>query len=381
MRRSLIAGTVLGAAALYAGGVGAFDLVEPPQTFAVDRETPVFKFDARWISPEAPSPTLFLFDDRRVLSVLGSAALTDGFEAGFRFDIEETANGQQSSGLGKSSSTLYASGGFGRFELGQTQTATDALHIQGTSAIASLRGYEIGSDHDVFWSPLLGFGRVSRRGPDVVDDEATIRYMSPQLFGLTVGVSYANDTDRLRVRDSFELRFEDIFSLAAQYTAGYGNTSATFYAGYETSNLLSRPHDIGSVGAMVQHGGMKVAAGFGFEDAESGAVRFHGFQHGYSTAWADLGVSYGRGPWAVSFGAAWEKRKSAFSTDVTDLRDYALSSSFNYDVMPGVSLVGGLTHYRLEHIDASRGFTDSAFLFATPDDAATTASLAARVKF
>lgn len=379
MNRLGLGTIVMAAAVATAAGAWALELEDPaeggPQSVLVQAAgtttlADMLNFEAQWTAPA--TPTFSLFDDRRIFSVIGSAALTDTLSAGVRLEFDDQAAGTADR------ATVYAAGSFGRFEYGSTQTATDALHIQGTSVLAG-GGSRYDRTGEGFWSPLMGFGRVSRRGPNMSDEEATVGYSSPSFGGLTVGVSYTHDTSSIRISDSMSLRFEDIVSLAGQYVASYGNTTATLYGGYENSNLLSHPHDIASVGGRLQRGGLAFAAGFGFEDAESGPVAFGQFMQGFSTAWADVGASYHRGNWTMSLGAAWADRKSAsFDGEAGSLEDYALSSGLNYNLTAGVVLRGAMTHYRLRDPSSEAA---NAFMFETPDSAATTVSLAARVSF
>ena len=356
----------------------AVDLIDaPPADLAADTSSPSgLHFAGGWTMLE--NSTLLV--PRRTMSYTGTVSFGSAAHAGIRFEVDSTGDSDPDFENGRT--TFFAGSSFGRVEYGNAATATDALHIQGVNALGVYDSFDLGEDRNVFWSPMLGFGRVSRRGPETVDDEATIRFMSPPIGGFSVGVSYTSNTDTVRVSDGLNMKFEDMVSFATRYATRFGNTDATFYGGYEKSNLMSQPQDIATLGAMFERGAVTVAAGVGYEDVESGIVGFRGFMHGHSTAWADIGASYAHNDWTFSLGAAWETRTpGAFTSDVTELQDFGLSTSFKYRVAPGFSVLGTVTHYRLETDTEAAGFGDGVGLYATPGEATTTVSLATRVRF
>lgn len=352
-----------------------------------------------------PMSQSFHFNDERVdLAIIGTATADNGLTYGFIFDVDETR------------AEIYLSNHFGRLSMGNTATATDALDVSGKSVMAGRGSWIFGGSKNV--NHLIGgFNQVSLNRPAGIGSfqgGGTIRYTTPNYGGLTVSVSFTNESDGTidgegvegLMMDGNAMSIEDIWSFAGQYTSSYGNYTTTLYAGYEQGNRglkdgvissgqisgvnccfgsagatptpQSGHHDIDilSLGAKVTGMGAGFAVGYGKITVDTpGPTRdpvnavLLGFFPDQDAEWFDAALSYSSGPWAISVGASRIVKEDGgvlqgfnsgppFVTIVglpdqtrIDQVQTALSLSGSYQLAPGLSISGGITHWKIENSD------------------------------
>ncbi|MCZ6764756.1 MAG: hypothetical protein O7C63_07475, partial [Alphaproteobacteria bacterium] len=218
------------------------------------RETPllniklagVVRVDATLIDQDlrGTKPGGAIFDTRRDFSVLAGGTADNGVSYGFEIDV--------GTGRGK----MFISNLYGRVDLGDAKSATEALSINGGDAMVGTGHFARAGNKLVNHGSLSGARVVTYRGQG-----GTIRYTSPSYSGFTVAGSYTeeSDTDGIDgVPFGTTPGSEDIFSVAGQYTSTYGEYTSVLYAGCEWSNENSRVRRLG-IGAGAGIGGDAIA--------------------------------------------------------------------------------------------------------------------------
>jgi hypothetical protein len=171
---------------------------------------------------------------------------------------------------------------------------------------------------------------------------------------------------------------EDIVSLAVQHASGYGMYMTVLYAGYEFSNRNEKNAVNNFVGQEIFSAGAKVTgmgAGFGLGYGYAKHDAPPGMQN--DRQWADAALTNQLGPWGVSGGALWIEDEEG-GGEVGEAWVY--SGSFDYNLAPGLSIMGGVSHHILDNTD----FTATNFAgpdFGRADTEATTFTLSTQVTF
>jgi hypothetical protein len=401
---SLLAGPATAQSAFDVGIIsdaqdGATPVVQRQPAFAV-RVAGVLRVDAVWtdigqfktllsersaVNFRLPNtPSFNLFDERRDVAIIGSATADNGLSYGFTYDVDEDR------------AALYLANRFGRIDMGNTRTGTDALDVSGASVMVGRGWWNAGGTKNTIAMSGFGMNEVTitrPAGSDSVRDlisfdqgGGTFRYTTPNYGGLTVSVSYTEESDGTVDQSNVAGRmvdgsggFEDVVSLGVQYTSSYGNYTTVVYGGYEKSNLavtfaapnFTNPgYKIYSAGVKASGNGIAIAAGFGrsFFDELLRSIDIY-------DRWWDAAISYRSGPWALSGGVA---RHVAYALgDYEKTRAYSMSSQ--YALAPGLSLSAGATWWErqdLELFDANTGMIGS-----VPDTSSTTFTISTTMSF
>jgi predicted porin len=367
--------------------------------------TPVFigppvGFGPQWdFGPFPMSPGFHLFDTRRDVAIIGSTTADNGLSYGFNYDVDEDR------------AALYLANRYGRIDMGNTATATDALDVSGSSVMVGRGAWLTGGSKNVNHM-VGGMNQVSLNRPagfPGFSGGGTIRYTTPNYGGLAISVSYTEESDGTvnqdnvagQMVDGNAMSIEDIWSIAGQYTSSYGNYTTVVYAGYEQGNrglkggvvpgaflfpgnccgfsaidlyLQDGHHDISilSLGAKVTGMGAGFGVGYGKISVDTlGSVpaplnpAVLVLFPDQDAEWFDIGLSYSSGPWAISAGATHIVKDDGgvlganglialgpFDNTTADQKQTAFSVSANYRLAPGLSISGGITHWEIENSDA-----------------------------
>lgn len=290
-------------------------------------------------------PGLSIFDNRRDFFVLGTGTADSGLSYGFAIDI--------SAGRGQ----VYMSNTYGRISLGDTRSATQSLRVDGGAVMVGTGHYASGGGKNVNFGSLAGGRVVSYRGQG-----GTVRYTTPSYGGITASISYTqeSDTDMLDGAVAFDpvalsnhtlgfqwIGSEDIVSVAGQHLSTYGPYTTVLYAGYEYSNRNEKNapgnavgQDLFSVGAKVTGPGTGFGVGYGYAKHDRPIGEENDRQ------WIDVAMSYHYGSWGFSGGALYlEDEEGAGLVGEA----YVYSGSFNYDIAPGISIMGGISHFIIDN--------------------------------
>ncbi len=357
MKKLLLATTALAGASLFASGAsaqgfeeaandtqdGASPVVQNQPAFAV-RISGTVRVSANFIDQDRKEmgQSFDLMDDFRALAINGSATADNGLSYGFVYDVDEDR------------AELHLSNRFGRLTFGDTDTATDTLDVTGSSVMVGRGGYSNGGGKN------LHFGVGGGRMVDFRSAGGTIRYSTPNYGGLTVAISYTNESDNnadMTSTGDGNSGFEDILSIAGQYTSSYGNYTTVVYVGYEKANRAAKglsnaanDHQDAtafSVGAKVTGMGAGFAFGYGEVEQDTAAG-----SAGLDLAWYDVALSFSSGPWSVSAGGQYTKKDDSVNIGGSalnrDQEQTAYSLTTNYALAPGLSIGAGVTHFDIE---------------------------------
>jgi hypothetical protein len=326
------------------------------------------RVNANWVDQDirGMTPGFNLFDETRDVSLFGSATADNGLSYGFEYDIDEDR------------AQLHLSNRFGRLDMGDTDTATDSLDIKGDSAMVGRGAWARDGNKNVNTGSVVGLGVVSVRNIG-----GTVRYSTPNYGGLTLSVSYTEESDGDMVDGSGPTTSEDIWSFGGQYTSSYGNYTTIVYGGYERSNNGEKvsargDQELYSAGVLVSGLGARFAAGWGQqvnELAPDAALQDE------VREWYDAAISFSNGPWAVSVGGAHVNDEAVFLASVIDTEMTAISATFNYALAPGLALSGGVSYFQIED-GLYSGLADAAVdPNGRADNSATTFTLSTQMSF
>ncbi len=323
------------------------------------------------------------FDNRRDLAVFGEATTRRGLVYGFEYDIDADR------------ARLHLSSGYyGRVEMGNADTATEALEVRGDDAMVGRGSWSLGGGKGVNTGGISGLGFVSAQnnanstaGLSADFGFGTVRYTSPNFGGLTVAISYTEETDNDMIDGTNTPTFsEDVLSFAGQLTTSYGNYTTTYYAGFETSNNAAlggalEDQRYASAGYLVRGEGMVfgVAGGWNHNDILSTVTAHHENRY-----WVDTGLSFSADPWAVAIGGAYLVDELVLllpDLRVIDTTILALSATFNYRMAPGLALMGGVTHWDIGTGDFSTFADATVDALGKADNKATVFTLSTQMVF
>lgn len=314
-----------------------------------------------------------LDDARRQVSLFGAAIADNGLSYGFEYKFFD--------GTGAAGARVFLSNRFGRLDMGATETATSALDITGDNAMAGRGTWARGGFKNVNLGRVEGLDVVSVAGSDA----GTIRYTTPNYGGLTLAVSFTNETDGDMIDGSGPTTSEDVVSIATRYISSYGNYTTVLYGGYEKSNngekLSARGNqEIISAGALVSGMGTRFALGWGRTQndlAADAAVKDE------VREWYDIGLGFSRGPWGIAVGGAHVVDEAVLATRAIDTEVTAFSVGAEYRLAPGLTLAAGVTHVEIDNGDYSDAAFAGTLLNADnrADNSATTFTLATQVSF
>jgi hypothetical protein len=320
-------------------------LTEGSVPFAI-RLAGALRVDSNYISQDVKGarPSSARFDNRRDVALFGSASADNGLRYGFEYDIDENR------------ATLNMTNRYGRVDLGDADPATEALEVMGADAMVGRGGWASGGNGVLLLNDggIAGLGVVTARPNSRLrtdDAGGTVRYTSPNVGGLSVAVSYTEETDTDMTDGSGSNTAEDVWSFAGQFVSSYGNYTSVAYGGIERSNIadIAGPRgdfDIYSAGILVRGLGAALGVGWGMSVIElprSLAIKDD------TREWIDAGLALSSGPWGVSIGGAHATDEAVFVDRIIDTSITAVSATFDYRIAPGLSLSGGLTHWQINN--------------------------------
>ncbi len=291
----------------------------------------------------------FASDEAEVKFAAGGVA-DNGLEYGFEMELQTQTNDQDNA----DETWAYLRGNWGEINLGDQDDAADRMAIGGEDAMAGRGGYD-GAVADVFnFAPGGVFN-----GPRAtfLGDATKVTYFTPRFFGFQLGASWTPDSSHnggAGPRDDDDA-FENNASAGLNYAEdfnGFGVILAgTFVwsAARESTATSSVPAVAGGTGGVATTGGR-----FGADTGEAWQAQFgalfsyagfalgaaYGLGDNLSDAsddawWADVGLSYGTGPWKVGGGYFYSE------TDLIaggDAETQIWSIGANYQVAPGMAI-------------------------------------------
>jgi hypothetical protein len=293
----------------------------------------------------------------------GSTTLANGITAGFRVELEGNTSADQID-----ESFLFLEGGFGRFELGTINTV--AYRMDYSVLYMPNRGYSA-QEGGVMGTWILAPGRVSYldttqsgkhannvgtaagaiagvngigTGSGTGNDQQKLNYYTPRIAGFQVGASFipnygTEDANGFGDRNAVRT---NAYSLAINHTNTLGGVLVNGYAGYTVypkikgaASNTAGGSDITDIGVGGQLGGGGFLVGLGYRKMDAKNALENGF------AWGG-GINYTTGPMILH--ASYIKSKvdgSNLKASGDDTMEHWILSA-NYDIGPGVALIGSL---------------------------------------
>jgi predicted porin len=344
---------------------GASPVVQQQPAFAV-RIAGGIRFDMIWTTQDTAIKAVDMQHsyqqgtNKADISLLGSATANNGLSYGFEYRFH------------KNNAQLHLSNRLGRLDMGNTNTAIDALDITGGSVMKG-RGHFAGGGDGKAGALVAGFRKLTHAS----DGNGTIRYSTPNYGGLTIAFSYTENADGTEMTDGDS--FEDIWSFGAQYTSSYGNYTTVVSVGWEQANQGLKNFQGGATSQDGNHDSTSLAigakvtgmgAGFAFGYGEHWVDTLAPTVPDKDSKWWDVGLSFASGPWGISIGAAHVTFDDATISGHTNLDQEmtAYSVSGDYALAPGLSLMAGLTNWDVENSDnggTNRNNDGTVFVLAT----------------
>jgi len=388
MKTKLITTTALVGASLFAAPLALTLATGMTPALAVDlasefedgappvvQRTPVFairlagrvRVEANWVDQdEQGMRPAFRTRDLVDLAVVGTASADNGLSYGFNYDVDQDRG------------EVFLSNRWGRLAMGNTYTATDSLDVGGSSVLVG-RGHWLGGGNALVNGFVYGVGEVSHTRPQGISGipmghkgGSTIRYSTPNYGGLTVAVSYTQETHMGKNGSEIDgdgdpwFDAEEVWSIAGQYTSSYGQYTTVVYAGYEEGNraLKDSPAygsygsdtdtSIFSVGAKAVGMGFAVGGAYGWREGDGPGTPLRD-----DFVWFDVAASFSQGPWTVSGGFATIERDDSGVGSGQDQTMEVISITGLYRLAPGLTVSGGASIFEIEDADTAMGEVDN----------------------
>jgi hypothetical protein len=332
----------------------------------------------------------------------GETTLDNGLTFGANVQLESFASGDQID-----ENYGYMEGGFGRLVFGSENTAAYLMHYAAPSV-----GAPVNSGWVTSFVPAPSGSVQSFRSPavstylDTGNDENTLTYFTPRLYGFQLGVSYqaavnfSGDGKNFPVEADEDTEYHDGVGIGLNFVESFGGFDVALSGGYRyasapnnsftvifpnntattngpgTKVLSIKQNDIQQVSGGLNLGyagftfggsiaaeldGRKTVSTSAFNSTVTGfpaaalpspypantfitAVNSYNSDVTSTEGWSyDIGASYGTGPW--SFGITYfygEVEGSVLNGDNDQMQ--AINGGIEYAVGPGISASGGVMY-------------------------------------
>ena len=260
----------------------------------------------------------------------------NGLTIGARIELEAYTTGDQID-----EHYLYVKGGFGTLKLG----ADDPAHVL-LSGNAPGGGYDTHNDGTYSGT----YGAVATIDYDS-GDANRVTYMTPDMNGLTVGISFTPDFTAIGGGNTNSAAksvkgddFGDGMAIAARYKTAMDGVTVQLGAGFNTegSDTGGEDKEVIIAHAKFGIGGLSVGGSYQTDNDGSTITDSNKF---------NLGVSYKMGDLTIGGGVGSQTTETDGAADDTDT---FVSASFSYAIAPGVKAGAGL------HFEENDGEDDDA---------------------
>jgi len=358
------------------------------------------------------------------LHIGGETTLDSGLTVGVmtEFNVDEN-NGTANGFVDTDEIYAYASGGWGRVNLGKEDGAAYLLQVAAPSADSNVDGFSItieGVEEATNSGVFTGIGFESTLDYDQNDmaDAERITYMTPKFNGFQAGVSYAFDNTRegnvsVMSADNTADEAKDIVDVAARYDGEYQGFAFSVGAGYSTYDLEARGTiedfeltagaddavegtrsegvDTYNVGANVMFQNFSLGAVYVesateyLADTDTAAGTTTLVSGDVTQKTYVIGAAYDNGPYHV--GASYynrtnEKDMVAFSTGLEEeTNKYTIGGGYSFG--PGITFRGSVSWGDMDETTtaASNAAVDGAELYTAADKDFTQIAVGTDIKF
>jgi predicted porin len=309
------------------------------------------KFGYSSVSTDVPGVDFDNFDVKSDSEIHFNAKQTLENGLTFAFHVELEAETNTADQIDETYVTV--SGSFGQLIIGSENSAGYKM-AYGAPDVSFTN---INSGDQTNWMPFLALNAGAFRrvfGSTYLEvagnnDAQRLTYFTPRWNGLQIGASFTPDALQDNNSSLPETRsYRNGFDVAANYVNSFDGFDVAVYGRYGTADNNSglpgaQNPDIWAAG--INLGYMGFTIGGSYADAND-----HGANTGHSY---DAGVSYTTGPWAASF--TYFHGEAAASPVPGDDEQDAFEFAVTYDLGPGVTLEGSVTHV---NFDDDTGFDE-----------------------
>ncbi len=307
----------------------------------------------------------------------GKTTLDNGIQFGVQVQLEAETCGDQ-----LDETFMWASGGFGRINVGSENSAAYLMHYSAPAASHWAHGLQSPN----FSHPATGghaSGAYPHTNPTITSDSEKITYFTPRFSGFQLGASYTPDNceennanGALRPAcggsyggfqgEALTGSQSEVIELGANYTGKIGGASIGVSGSWAEADVE------GATSAAVR------AAGF--EDQEEWTLGFKASMQGFSfgagyrddnqgtlaansdrTDW-NVGLRYATGPWGVGIQYANTEIEAGAAGGSDDLEAVEIGGS--YQIGPGILMSAGVQFWEFDdNLNAAANENDASIVF------------------
>ncbi len=269
----------------------------------------------------------FAFSTNTEVHVKGTIMADNGITFGFRVEFE--ADSGETNNVDENS--IWASGSFGKIELGNNDGPEDTFMINGSNSGVDYGG--VGNPTANFLSAAYqGAARTSidlQNGADS-SDGTKINYTTPNFNGFSAGVAYTPDSSDGNDGNTFNQEnstgTHDHIGVGLGYDGEFNGVGIELGLVGGFGHADAEPEDdiygFGG-GIAISFAGFTIASGANYDDADGNGGKGWG---------VDLGIGYGTGPWSFSINGIYSE------DDDSNDELYAGSANIGYNLAPGVGV-------------------------------------------
>ncbi|MBT4489396.1 MAG: porin [Rhodospirillaceae bacterium] len=289
----------------------------------------------------------------------GKTTLDNGIQFGVQVQLEAEQCGDQID-----ETFMWASGSFGRVNVGSENSAAYAMHY--TSPAASHWSNGLNSPGNRNFNVGGNSASIPNTNPNMTSDSEKITYFTPRMAGFQLGASYtpenceeANGGNCTGTYGGFQGdnttgTQSEVIELGANYSGKIGGASIGISAswgeadveGTSAANLAAGNDDREewSLGAKASMNGFSVGAAY-YEDNNGTSVANSDDQ-----SWT-VGLRYATGPWGFGIQYAnFENESGVTAAGVPNGNDEldAVEIGGSYDIGPGIKMLAGIQFVDLD---------------------------------
>lgn len=285
---------------------------------------------------------------------------------GLQYGAEMALNASTSDSANAKSTSVYLAGGWGRFEMGDKQGASELVVFAPTVGIGQING----SYDDYLDAPAHMLNDRGNHNFTAFDSDYSTKatYYTPKYMGLQAGVSYAPEYQSITALGTTfpggtgeNITLQKNSSVASDiWEAGLGYqgefSGVMFKAGgnYTHADTIDGVglEDVSawSIGMQLGYQGFRLGGGY-TDNGDS--LQFSGLADNESSSW-NVGATYENGPWGVGISYLdMNFGENAFDlVSGLDGSDYkVISGGATYMVAPGLSVGADLSFYDRKNWD------------------------------
>ena len=273
-----------------------------------------------------------------------STTLDNGIQFGVNIQLEAREESDQ-----VDETYVYASGSFGRVNLGSEDSAPYLMHYAAPSPVPAWGVHSANSD-------VVGHGLST--SPNEIGDADKITYFTPKFSGFQLGASYTPDADCetasfgagcgpyniLAASEGAGGEEGTAWSIAANYVNTFNDVMVAVSLGYQTiewDNSTGSDFDVEelAIGANVGFAGFTVGASYKNTENDGGT-------DGTDRDEWNAGVTYGMGPWKVGIQYGTAELDSSGVTDGEEIHGVVVGGQ--YTLGPGVTVFGAVQFWDID---------------------------------